>query len=219
MNRVLITGTDTGVGKTWMACALARALAGAGRSVVAVKPVESGCGDAPSPEEDGVRLAAATGQRTPPRALRRFRAPIAPAVAADREGGAIDLDDLVAEIESLTAKADVVLLEGAGGLLSPCAWDWSQVDLAQALQATALVMTSDRLGSINHTLLTLSALDLAGLRVAGIVVSAPAVTDESSGGNGPAIARLSGIERVCAVPRAAEPAPTSPWLMEVAGWL
>jgi dethiobiotin synthetase len=218
-NSVLVTGTDTGVGKTWIACALARALTGAGRSVVAVKGVETGCGDAPSPIEDGVLLARATGQRAPARALRRFHTPIAPALAADLEGGVVDLDELAAEIESLAAQADVLLLEGAGGLLTPLGWDWSVVDLAQALQATVLVVTSDRLGSINHTLLTLSALDLAGLRVAGIVLSAPAVSDQSSGGNGPAIVRLSGIDRVRAVPRVAEPDTAAPWLVEVAGWL
>jgi dethiobiotin synthetase len=218
-NRVLVTGTDTAVGKTWIACALARALRSAGRSVVAVKGVETGCREEASPSEDGVLLAAATGQRAPARALRRFRAPLAPALAADLEGGVVDLDELAAEIESLAAQADVLLLEGAGGLLAPIGWDWSVVDLAQALQATALVVTSDRLGSINHTLLTLSALDLAGLRVAGIVLSAPAVSDESTGGNAPAIARLSGIDRVRAVPRVAEPDTAVPWLVEVAGWL
>jgi dethiobiotin synthetase len=216
---VLVTGTDTGVGKTWIACALARALGSAGRSVLAVKPVETGCAEEASPTEDGVLLATATGQRAPTRALRRFRAPIAPALSADLEGGVLDLDELVAEIESLAAQSEVLLLEGAGGLLTPFAWDWSVLDLAQALGATALVVTTDRLGSINHTLLTLSALDLAGVRVAGIVVSAPAVSDESTGGNGPAIARLSGIDRVRAVPRVAEPATAAPWLVEVAGWL
>ena len=217
--RVLVTGTDTGVGKTWIACALARALTSDGRAVVAIKGVETGCHDVPSPTEDGVLLAAATGQRAPARALRRFRAPIAPALACDLEGGVVDLDELAAEIESLATQAEVLLLEGAGGLLTPMGWDWSVVDLAQALDATALVVAADRLGAINHTLLTLSALDLAGLRVAGIVLSGPAVSDESSGGNGPAIARLSGINRVRTVPRVTEPDTAVPWLVEVAGWL
>jgi dethiobiotin synthetase len=216
---VLVTGTDGGVGKTWVACGLAHAIRHAGRSVTAVKAVETGCEDRPAPTEDGVRLAAATGQTAPTRALRRFRAPIAPAPAADLEGLTLDLDELAAEIGAAAGTSQLLLLEGAGGLLSPLGWDWNAVDLAQAFHATALVVASDRLGSINHTLLTLSALDLAGVRVAAIVLSAPAAADASTGSNGPAIARLSGIDRVRSVPRLAEPEAAVPWLGEVAAWL
>ena len=216
---VLVTGTDIGVGKTWVACGLAHAIRHAGRSVTAVKAVETGCEDRPAPTEDGVRLAAATGQTTPTRALRRFRASIAPAPAADLEGLTLDLDELAAEIGAAAGTSQLLLLEGAGGLLSPLGWDWNAVDLAQALHATALVVASDRLGTINHTLLTLSALDLAGVRVAAIVLSAPAAADASTGSNGPAIARLSGIDRVRSVPRLAEPEAAVPWLGEVAAWL
>ncbi len=216
---VLVTGTDSGVGKTWIACALARALRQAGRTVTGVKAVETGCGDPAGPAEDGVRLAAATGQREPVRALRRFRAPVAPAVAAELEGGILDLDELAAEIESLTEHTDLLLLEGAGGLLVPFGWDWNIVDLAQAFQATALVVASDQLGTINHTLLTISALDLAGLRVAGIVLNTPAQPDATTGSNASAIARLSGIDRIREVPRVHQPDEASPWLVEVSGWL
>jgi dethiobiotin synthetase len=216
---VLITGTDTGVGKTWVVCALAGALRRAGRTVAAVKPVETGCGDKAAPMEDGARLAGATGQRKPARALRRFRAPVAPALAAELEGGAIDLDDLAAEIESLTGHADLLLLEGTGGLLVPFGWDWTVVDLAQAFEATALVVASDRLDGINHTLLTLGALDFAGLRVAGILLNTPPRPDATTGSNAAAIARLSGIDRVRSIPRVHEPDEASPWLAEVSGWL
>jgi dethiobiotin synthetase len=216
---LLVTGTDSGVGKTWIACALARALRQAGRTVTGVKAVETGCGEAADSTEDGVRLAAATGQREPARALRRFRAPVAPAVAAELEGGILDLDELAAEIESLTEHTDLLLLEGAGGLLVPFGWDWNVVDLAQAFQATALVVASDQLGTINHTLLTLSALDLAGLRVAGIVLNPPAEPDATTGSNASAIARLSGIDRIREVPRVHQPDEASPWLVEVSGWL
>src|SRR4029077_11191830 len=216
---VLVTGTDIGVGKTWVACGLAHAIRHAGRSVTAVKAVETGCEDRPAPTEDGVRLAAATGQTTPTRALRRFRASIAPAPAADLEGLTLDLDELAAEIGAAAGTSQLLLLEGAGGLLSPLGWDWNAVDLAQAVHATALVVASDRLGTINHTLLTLSALDLAGVRVAAIVLSTPAAADASTGSNGPAIARLSGIDRVRSIPRLAEPEAAVPWLGEVAAWL
>src|SRR5688572_7236834 len=89
---VVITGTDTGVGKTVVAVGLARALAAAGRAVLAVKPVESGCGEPFAREdEDGVVLALATGQAKPKAALVRLRAPVTPALAAEHEKTPIDV--------------------------------------------------------------------------------------------------------------------------------
>jgi len=216
---VLVTGTDAGVGATWVACALARGLRRAGRTVVAVKAVETGCGDGPDGAEDGARLAAATGQREPTRALRRFRAAMPPVAAAELEGAPLDLDELAAEIEALTKHSDLALLEGSGGLLAPFGWDWNIVDLAQAFEATALVVAGDKLGTISHTLLTLSALDLAGLRVAGVVLNTPPHPDVTTGSNAAAIARISGIDRVQQVPRAQQADDSSPWLAEVSGWL
>jgi len=84
MISLVITGTDTGVGKTWVGRVLSHALVAAGRRVVAVKPVETGCGNPGSHLEDGALLAAATGQAEPRAALHRFAAPVAPALAAER---------------------------------------------------------------------------------------------------------------------------------------
>ena len=199
MSALLITGTGIRVGKTRVACALARALAAAGRRVVAIKPVETGCADATAAEEDGARLAAATGQTAPREALFRFAAPLAPALAAEREDATIDLDAVMLRIEELRDEADTLLIEGAGGLLSPLAWEWSVVELARNLGATVLVVGVDGLGVINHALLTLSALELAGLPVAGLVLTPPEVADASTGTNAAAIARVSGLDRVLAL--------------------
>ena len=111
------------------------------------------------------------------------------------------------------------MLEGSGGLLAPFGWDWNIVDLAQAFEATALVVAGDKLGTISHTLLTLSALDLAGLRVAGVVLNTPPHPDVTTGSNAAAIARISGIDRVQEVPRAQQADDSSPWLAEVSAWL
>ncbi|HEU4682675.1 MAG TPA: AAA family ATPase, partial [Gemmatimonadales bacterium] len=73
--RILITGTDTNVGKTWVACALAHALRGGGKQVIAIKPVETGCSDPPTVREDGVLLAHATGQTQPAHAILRLTEP------------------------------------------------------------------------------------------------------------------------------------------------
>ena len=203
MTTLLITGTDTGVGKTWIGRALGHALAAAGRRVVAIKPL----------------LAAATGQAEPLSALYRFPEPLVPALAADAAGEAIDLDTMLLRLEALSAGAEVVLVEGVGGLLVPMTWEWTVVDLARALGAPALVVAVDRLGTINHTLLTLGALELAGLEVAGVVLTAPETPDPSTGSNAAAIARLAGIDRIVTVPRRADPGAAGREVQPIVGWI
>ncbi|MHB1327932.1 MAG: dethiobiotin synthase [Gemmatimonadales bacterium] len=188
---VVITGTDTGVGKTVVTAALGRSLSAAGRRTVAIKPIESGCpSNLPAAAEDGVRIARATGQLQPTSALRRYRTPVTPAVAADLEGYPARLPALVEEIRGLSQTADVVLLEGAGGLLSPPAWEWSYVDLARQFEASALIVAANRLGCLSHTLLTASALTAAGIPILGVVMSDVNATDESTGSNRSALERL-----------------------------
>jgi dethiobiotin synthetase len=203
---IFVTGTDSGVGKTFVGCALALGLVARGLRVKAIKVVETGVPASPREDEDGVRLARATGQAHPRHALHRFRTPVAPAVAADLEGGRLDLDTTVLEVERIAEGTDVTLVETAGGLLAPLAWDWTIVDLAESLGALVLVVGANRLGTINHTLLTLGALELGGVRPAGVVLSAAASPDESTPTNGAAIARLSGLDRVLELPRLASDA-------------
>jgi dethiobiotin synthase len=220
MKTVLITGTDTGVGKTWVGCALARALAAGGLRVIAIKPVETGCVESVGGAEDGAQLAEATGQAEPRAALHRFARAVAPAVAAEIEGiEPVDLDAMLLRIEALSAGGDVVLLEGAGGLLSPITWEWNVVELARSLGAGALVVGPDRLGVINHALLTLGSLELAGVEVAGLVLTPPRTPDESTGTNAGAIARISGLERVATIPRVEDRYEAVASMGVVVGWM
>jgi dethiobiotin synthetase len=216
--RILVTGTDTNVGKTWVACALAHTLRGTGKGVVAIKPVETGCSDPPTVREDGVLLAHATGQSQPAHAILRLSEPGAPVLAGDRTDGAIDFDALVLKIERYAEDAEFLLIEGTGGLLTPVTWEWSMTDVARALGASALVVAVDRLGTINHTLLTLSALELAGIACLGVVLTAPGGRDRSAAANAAAIARLSGIDRVIVVPRAADPRDGTDAMTTVVSW-
>ena len=224
--RLLITGTDIGVRKTWVACALGRALRQAGKSVVGIKPVETGCSGPPNKGEDGVRLARATGQSQPPHAIIRLPDPVAPALAGDRAGAEIDFDSLVLKIERHAESVEYALIEGAGGLLAPLTWEWNITDLARSLSAAALVVGTDRLGTINHTLLTLSALELAGIGCAGVVLTRPETPgsegpgrDESSGSNAAAIARLSGVERVLSLPQLTDDEAAAASVLPVIDWL
>jgi len=193
----VIAGTDTGVGKTLVGAGLARALSLSGRYVVAIKLVESGCDDSRRGSEDGHVLALATGQSEPIEAIVRLAAPVTPALAADLEGVELDFEALVEEAREMSAGADVTIVEGAGGLLAPLTWRHNTRDLARDFGASIVLVSSDRLGAINHSLLALAALD--GFRVSALVLSAPGVPDASTGTNAEAI-RLHAAAAGIAVP-------------------
>jgi dethiobiotin synthetase len=198
---ILITATDTGVGKTWTSIALATALKAAGRKVVGIKPVETGTAEAPSGGEDGVKLAEATGQEAPKQALYRFRSQVSAALAADEEEQKLDWTKLVAEIREHAKGADVAIIEGAGGLLTPMTWEKGALDLARELKASAVVAAVDKLGTINQTLLTVDELEHSGIPLLGIVLSEPEKADESTRTNAKALQRMRPGLKVFEVPR------------------
>jgi dethiobiotin synthetase len=169
--------------------------------------------------EDGVVLAKATGQQAPTEALLRFREYLTPVLAAEHEGRSIDFDELLMKIEDAAADADVVLLEGNGGLLTPITWDWCIVEVAQALEARMLVVGSDRMGIVNHALLTLGTIELASVPVTHLILTPPQAPDLSTGSNAAAIARLAGFTRIHAVPRTDDPATAAASLRDVASSL
>ena len=175
---LFITGTDTGVGKTWTAGGLAGALRRRGRLVGNMKPAESGC-----PEEggetvprDALFVKAMAGCESPLDAIcpYRFRESLAPFVAAEREGRRIDPERIVSAFEGIRAAHDVTLIEGVGGFLVPIAEGFRVSDLAVRFGAPILVVGRLGLGTLNHTLLTLEAAARRDLRVLGVVLSAAA---------------------------------------------
>jgi dethiobiotin synthetase len=215
---VIVSGTDTDVGKTFVSAALARALVARGQRVVAIKPFESGAGG------DGETLARVCGQTAPRSALIRLAEPLTPALAADREGVSIDLDAIIAQMIELAGNADIVLVEGAGGLLSPLTWDSDVTTLASRLDTDRIVLVgADRLGTLSTTHCAVQVLLDSWLLPTAIVLSEPAIRDASTGTNAAALRRrLVGfspcVERIVELPRCdAETA--SRLLGEVAGWL
>jgi dethiobiotin synthetase len=179
----VVTGTDPDVGKTFVTEALARRLA-RDRRVIAIKPFESGGGSGPT---DAERLARATGQAAPKGALVRLRAPLAPAMAAEDEGVTLDLDAVLAQIRALAAEADLVIVEGAGGVLSPLTWTSDITTVAHALEARVLLVASDRLGTLSATHTAVDVLADHGLCPSAIALSAPAAPDASTGRNAAAL--------------------------------
>lgn len=168
---VVIAGTDSAVGKTFVTSRLAAYCRGRGIDVRAVKLIETGTQENLSDTEDGVVIARAAGQASPLAALRRYHAPAAPAEAADREGRPVDIDVMVSETRAIAREASITFVEGNGGLLSPITWKRTLVDVARVMRAPVIVVAADRLGTLNHTLLTVSALELAGVHCLGVVMN------------------------------------------------
>jgi dethiobiotin synthetase len=168
---LFVTGTDTGVGKSVVACALARALRAQGIDVGAMKPIETGVG--PEGPADALALRAAAGVDDPIGDIcpARFALPAAPAVAAEAEGRVVERAQIREAVARLRARHAFLLVEGAGGILVPLGAGATMADLAAELGFPVLVVARGRLGTINHTLLTLEALERRRLALAGVVLS------------------------------------------------
>jgi dethiobiotin synthetase len=168
---VFVTGTDTGVGKTVVGCAIAEALRRRGIDVGVMKPIETGVG-AQGPL-DAIALIEAAGVNDPIELVcpQRFELPAAPNVAAAREGRSVDVPAIRATFQTLRARHAFLLVEGAGGLLVPISADFAMADLMAEMELPILVVARGTLGTVNHTLLTLEAIERRGLPLAGVVVS------------------------------------------------
>ena len=170
---VFITGTDTGVGKTVIACRLVRALESGGLDTAVFKPVESGCRpDAGGPvPQDAVQLSRASKHKPALDSVCRYRFTdaVSPARAARLAGVDLRIADLAAACQS--EPPHIAIVEGAGGLLSPIASDGVNADLAAALGFAVIVVAADRLGCINHVLLTLEALAARNLEVIAVALN------------------------------------------------
>lgn len=175
---VFVAGAHTDVGKTFVACGLIAAARAAGLAVEALKPVASGFDPHDWVESDPGRLLAALGQALTPAALDRmtpwrFAAPLAPPMAAALEGRALPLGPIVDHCAQAIARsaADLFVVEGVGGLMSPLADGATGLDLMLALKAPVLLVGGGYLGAISHTLTALAVMRAQGLAVAGVVVS------------------------------------------------
>ena len=166
-----VTGTDTGVGKTVATAAMAWALAARGRRVAVLKPVQTGVGPGEPGDADFVLRALASAQPPASGCPYRFQAPAAPLVAARAEGASVALSHIYEAYRALRQDYDVVLVEGAGGLLVPLVEGASMADLAQELQLPVVVVARPGLGTLNHTLLTVEAARARGLAVLGVVLA------------------------------------------------
>ena len=167
MRGVFVTGTDTGVGKTFISCELVRRARAAGHRVFAFKPIETGVTGEWG--QDQLALAKASGSN--PRGTYRLPLPAAPLVAARAAGIEIDLGRIEIDLLSGAEGSTRVLIEAAGGWRVPITEQHGTSELARRSGLPVLVVARAGLGTINHTLLTHEAIVRDGLRVAAIVLS------------------------------------------------
>jgi dethiobiotin synthetase len=172
---IFITGTDTGVGKTFVAATLAAYLRDAGYRVGVMKPAETGCADSDGKliPADALRLKDASGCTVAIEKIcpYRFAQPLAPSVAAERAGVKIDIEHLLAVYDEISSSHDVTLVEGAGGLLVPLLPGYTYADFGRVFKLPLLIVAANRLGAINHLLLTLEHASCKGLRTLGYVLN------------------------------------------------
>lgn len=176
MKTLLVTGTDTDVGKTWVSCALLRNLKKAGVRVGAYKPVCSGAtvdAEGNCSWNDVEMLAEASGWPNNKQAIcpQTFQAAVAPNIAAKMEGKAVDDKQLLQGTHAWQGLADFLLVEGAGGLLCPLSDSTTVAELAVKLDSPIVIVAANKLGMINHTLLTVEVARQRGLQIAAIIVN------------------------------------------------
>ena len=206
---LLITGTDTGVGKSVLAGAVVARLRTAGVDVRALKPVITGLDDPPDPDwpPDHVLLARAAGCRPEQVVVSTYGPPVSPHFAAELANRPVDMAAIVERAETLAADGEMLIVEGVGGLLVPIAEGFDVRALAVALELPLLIAARPGLGTINHTLLTLEAARAVDLSIAAVVLTPwPAHPTPMEQSNRETIARLGEVA-VWTLPEIASAAP------------
>lgn len=192
-----ITGTDTGVGKTVLTVLLARFLRARGVNVAALKPICSGNRDDARKIYAALDGALALDEINP----WHFRAPIAPLLAARLGKKRVKLNQVLARVCAAQKQFDVLLIEGAGGLLSPLGESFDSRDLIKALHATPIVVSPNRLGAVNQVRLTLEALPKNFRNQARAVLMSPGKPDPATKSNATLLAEFFDFKRIFELPR------------------
>lgn len=208
---IFITGTDTGVGKTYITIGLLRALQNMGFNVCPMKPVETGCGtfNGRLVPEDALKLVCAVEADEPLKLINpyRFKQPLSPAVAAELEGAVIRKQDIISAYKQLSKKYDITIVEGAGGIMVPVYRKYLFLDLIKDLNLPVIIVARSVLGTINHTLLTIEAARSKGLRILGVIInhSSKIKDDLSVRTNPDVIEKLGGMPLLGIVPYMKDP--------------
>ncbi|MFZ1074561.1 MAG: dethiobiotin synthase [Verrucomicrobiia bacterium] len=196
-----VTGTDTGAGKTVLASLLARFLREHGANVAALKPVCSGGRDDARALRAALKGALSIDEINP----WHFRAPVAPLLAARRERKRVRLADVLKHVRTMQNRFEVVLIEGAGGLLSPLGENLDSRGLLTSLRATPIIVGPNRLGAVNQVLLTLEALPANFQRKAHVVLMSPPEPHSVIASNAKLLAEFFDAKRIFMLPWLGKP--------------
>jgi dethiobiotin synthetase len=193
---IFITGTDTGAGKTALTALLAKFLREHGVNAAALKPICSGG------RGDARKIFAATDGILSPDEINpwHFLAPIAPLLAARRENRKVRLPQVLSHVHALRRRFDLLVVEGAGGLLSPLGENFDSRDLILRLRATPIIVAQNKLGVVNQILLTLEALPTNFRREAKVVLMSPAKSDAATRTNAKLLAEFFSAKQIFSLP-------------------
>ncbi|HVN67553.1 MAG TPA: dethiobiotin synthase [Candidatus Sulfotelmatobacter sp.] len=191
MPGIFITGTDTGVGKTYVTCYLAAKLRRAGVDVGVMKPLSTG----PAGDDDALYLKKTLKLNDPIELINpiHLKHPLAPYPAAKLEHRKLSVERIIRAYKLLEKRHDLVLVEGIGGVAVPITKDYCVIDLIKEMNLPVIVVARAGLGTINHTLLTIGALIDCKIEIAGIIMNGFTGKDRSEKTNVEVIEKLSGV--------------------------
>lgn len=205
-----ITGTDTGVGKTHVSVSLVKALVKHGLRTAVMKPIASGSKVTPEGlrNEDAMALAAASNVDVPYATLNPycFEPAVSPHIAADEANVAVDIDIIRDRFQIMASKADVTVVEGAGGWYAPLSKTQSMADLPRSLQIPAILVVGVRLGCLNHAQLSKEAIRSAGVELSGWVANCIDPMLDRAAENLATLERIMGCEPLALFPNVTPPA-------------
>ena len=204
MKSFFVTGTDTDVGKTVFTCTLAHLMCSLGLNVGVMKPFATG-EPQEGPKSHDVALLAKYSKSNDAESLLNpyfFEIPASPYMAAKKLGKSIDIDVVLSSFEKLQAIHDVVLVEGIGGIMTPILKDYFVADLIKDMNLDTIIVAGTKIGTVNHTLLTLESCKKYGIRTAGLVINNTVDGYDMQDLENDLVA-LSGIDILCKIPHVA----------------
>ena len=203
---LFITGTDTGVGKTLIAGAIAKILTDKGLKVGVFKPIATGCkrrwDGLISDDTEFLSYCANSDLSLSTITPVGYRTPAAPIVSAACDGSAIDFDRIAAAYKDICQNSDIVIVEGIGGVRVPLTEEFDLLDLAVEFALPAVIVARPNLGTINHTLMTIDCVRAAKLKIAGVVINGYKATESTTAEDTApeVIAQCSGVDILSVVP-------------------
>ena len=203
MKSFFVTGTDTGIGKTAFTCGLANLLRVSGIDVGVMKPFATGIPQKNGFQSEDVSMLVRSSGVSDPESLINpyfFAIPASPYSAAKKLGRQIDLDLVLSSFDRLRSTHDVMLVEGIGGIMTPILKDYFVIDLIKDLNLDVVVVTGSKIGTINHTALTIDACKKHGIHISGLIINQIDKNGYDLDELGQDLTALSGVDVIAKIP-------------------